>query len=104
MFARLIPLVALLVVGVAYLLSSTQHDEPRPPYIQGRNKTALFLANEEHGLGNVFIATAFAMLENHPDIEVHYASWDSARQRVHRAASFARDTNPAAKNIVFHDS
>ncbi|KAG9253746.1 uncharacterized protein F5Z01DRAFT_127520 [Emericellopsis atlantica] len=98
MFARLIPLVALLVVGVAYLLSA-QHDEPRPPYIQGSNRTALFLANEEHGLANVFIATAFAMLENHPDIQVHYASWDSARQRVHRAASFARETNP---DIVFH--
>jgi hypothetical protein len=43
------------------------------------------------------------MLENHPDIQVHYASWGDSRKRAHRAASFAKETTPDAQDIVFHE-
>ncbi|VTT64519.1 unnamed protein product [Fusarium fujikuroi] len=86
---------------LAYFLShqaSTQH----APYVQGRNKTVLFLTNSEHGLSNVHLATASAILENYPDIEVHFASFPTIEQKLERITSFAKIKSPHAKSIVFH--
>ena len=103
MYSTIFSLSALLIASVAYLFSAQGQDEPRPAYIQGRNNTALFIANQEHGLSNVFIATAFAMLQNHPEIQVHYASWDMVKKKTDRISSFAKQTTPEAKDVVFHE-
>lgn len=103
MFPAILSVGALLVASFAYFFSAQGQAEPRPPYIQGRNNTALFLANYEHGLSNVFIATAFSMLENHPDIQVHYASWEKVKKKTDRISAFAKQTTPEAKDVVFHE-
>ncbi|CAH0025263.1 unnamed protein product [Clonostachys rhizophaga] len=84
MFIRILLLTgALIAAFVALYLPSSP--EERPPYIQGRNRTALFISNIEHGLSNVHIATASSLLENYPDIE------------------FAQAKTPAAKEITYHE-
>lgn len=102
MFARILLFTALLIMPLASFLShqaSTQH----APYVQGRNKTVLFLTNSEHGLSNVHLATASAILENYPDIEVHFASFPTIEQKLERITSFAKIKSPHAKTIVFHN-
>lgn len=101
MIGRLVFLGALLAASFAYFFSGG--DRPHDPYIQGRNKTVLFIANSEHGLANVHVATSSALLENYPDIEVHYASFPSVRSKLERVSSFARAKTPTASNIVFHE-
>ncbi|KAF4440964.1 2-hydroxyacylsphingosine 1-beta-galactosyltransferase [Fusarium acutatum] len=101
MFSRILLFTALLVVPLAYFLShqtSTEH----APYIQGRNKTVLFLTNSEHGLSNVHLATASAILENYPDIEVHFASFPTIEQKLERVSPFAKIKSPHTEAIVFH--
>ncbi|WJG37122.1 uncharacterized protein FOBCDRAFT_147839 [Fusarium oxysporum Fo47] len=101
MFARLLLFTTLLAVSLAYFLSretSTEH----APYVQGRNKTVLFLTNSEHGLSNVHLATALAILENYPDVEVYFASFSSIEQKLERVSSFAKIKSPHARAIVFH--
>lgn len=102
MYARLLTIGALLVASLAYFLYSG-NPPPRPPYIQGRNKTVLFLANSENGLSNVHVATASALLENFPDIEIHYGSFPKARSKLARVSSFARNRQPDAKDVIFHE-
>lgn len=101
MFRAIIAVSALVVALLAYFFSGSRAD-PRLPYIQGRNNTALFLANYEHGLSNVFIATAFSMLENFPEIELHYASWEKVKMKTDRISKFAKESNPAARDVIFH--
>ncbi|KAF5983070.1 2-hydroxyacylsphingosine 1-beta-galactosyltransferase [Fusarium bulbicola] len=101
MFARVLLFTALLVVPLAYFLShqtSTEHT----PYVQGRNKTVLFLTNSEYCLSNAHLATASALLENYPDIEVHFASFPAIEQKLERVSSFAKIKTPHARIIVFH--
>ena len=69
------------------------------PYIQGRNRTILFLANCEHGLANVHVATAAAVLDNYPDLSVHYASFPCARDKIARVSNLAGSGDNA---ITFH--
>ncbi|KAH7245301.1 hypothetical protein BKA59DRAFT_526878 [Fusarium tricinctum] len=101
MFARLFFVTALLIASLAYFLSDDTVSQ-REPYIQGRNKTVLFITNSEHGLSNVHLATASALLENYPDIEVHFASFPSVKQKLDRISPFARRQSPGAKDITFH--
>ncbi|KAI7771398.1 hypothetical protein LZL87_010838 [Fusarium oxysporum] len=101
MIARFLLITALLVVPLAYFLSretSTEH----APYVRGRNKTVLFLTNSEHGLSNVHLATASTLLENYPDIGVHFASFPTIEQKLERVSSFAKIKSPNARPIVFH--
>lgn len=104
MFSKRFTISALLVASLALLASRSRgtsptidDDDDLGPYIQGKNKTALFLANCEHGLANVHVATAAALLENYPDINVHYASFPCARKKIARVSSFAPN------NITFHE-
>jgi hypothetical protein len=105
MYTRRTLLGALFAGSLAYLFSASgnpatpQHE----PYIQGRNKTVLFITNSEHGLSNVHLATSSALLENYPDIDVHYASFPSVQPKLERISSFARARNSAARDIIFHE-
>ncbi|KAF4998688.1 hypothetical protein FGRMN_3014 [Fusarium graminum] len=101
MFAQLILITALLAVPLAHFISS---DVPslHQPYIRGRNKTVLFITNSEHGLSNVHLATASALLVNHADIQIHFASFPSVEQKLERISSFAKRQFPSAGDITFH--
>ncbi|CAG9956625.1 unnamed protein product [Clonostachys rosea f. rosea IK726] len=102
MFARILIAGAVLIASLAYFLSGGTDLPQRPPYIQGRNKTVLFLANEHHGFSNAHMATAYALLENFPDLEVHFASFPKLRSTIERISSSARARTPAARDITFH--
>ncbi|CAI6088225.1 unnamed protein product, partial [Clonostachys chloroleuca] len=101
MFLRLL-LVAGAVIAALVALFIPSSPE-REPYVQGRNKTALFISNIEHGLSNVHVATASALLEGYPDIEVHFASFAKLRDKLARVSAFAQSKTPAAKDIIFHE-
>ncbi|KAI0146096.1 hypothetical protein GGR57DRAFT_494349 [Xylariaceae sp. FL1272] len=60
------------------------------------------LAASEPGLSNVFVATAHALLERHPYIHVHFASFPKIAPQLARISSHARKTSPAARHIVLH--
>lgn len=102
MFARIVLIGAVLIASLAYFLSSGEA-APRAPYIQGRNKTVLFLANKEHGLSNVHLSTTYALLEGFPDLEVHYATFPGVRSKVDKISKFARAQTPAARDVIYHD-
>jgi hypothetical protein len=102
MVTRLVLLGALLAASIAFLFSegnTPQHD----PYIQGKNRTILFITNSEHGLSNVHLATSSALLENYPDLDVHYASFRGVRRKLESISSSAGAKTPAAGDIVFHE-
>ncbi|PNP77051.1 hypothetical protein FNYG_09664 [Fusarium nygamai] len=101
MVARVLLFTALLVAPLAYFLS-LQTSTELAPYVQGRNKTVLFLTNSEHGLSNVHLATASALLENYPNIEVDFASFSTIEQKLEQVSSFAKIKSPHAKSIAFH--
>lgn len=102
MSTRLTLLCVLIVASLACFLSgedTVQH----APYVQGQNGTVLFLSNSEHGLCNVHMATASALLEIYPDMNVHYASFPSVREKLETISTFARLKTPATSNIIFHE-
>ncbi|KAI1420153.1 hypothetical protein F5Y12DRAFT_774407 [Xylaria sp. FL1777] len=95
-------------VAIATLgLIVTQWAPPSAPRIeiirQGRNNTVLFLTNEEHGLSNVFVATAYALLDSHPDIKVHYASFSSMAKRLEKITQRAQQVSQSARSVVYHE-
>jgi hypothetical protein len=51
----------------------------------------------------VHLATSSALLENYPDLDVHYASFPGIRRKLESISSFARAKTPAAGDIVFHE-
>ncbi|KAI8951441.1 hypothetical protein F4801DRAFT_589656 [Xylaria longipes] len=95
-------------VTVAVLaLIASQWTPPTAPLItdirQGRNNTVLFLTNSEHGLANVLVATAYTLLERHPEVQVHYASFPSMARKLERISERARQKQPSARGIVYHE-
>ncbi|RGP72018.1 2-hydroxyacylsphingosine 1-beta-galactosyltransferase [Fusarium longipes] len=100
MFTRILVLGTVLVALLALILP--QQKESYPPFVKGRNGTALFLVNQEHGVSNVLVATASALLEKYPDIEIHFASFPKLKGKLERVSKFAQRKTPAARDIVFH--
>ncbi|PCD32332.1 hypothetical protein FGRA07_09584 [Fusarium graminearum] len=89
------------LVALVALLFPQQKDE-HPPYVKGKNGTALFLVNQEHGISNVLVASASAMLETYPDIDIHFASFPKLKGKLERVSKFAKRKTPSARDIVFH--
>lgn len=54
----------------------------KPPRVSGRNNTVLFLTTDANGLSNVHLAAIFSLLEQHPAVEIHYASWPEMTGRL----------------------
>ncbi|KAI5865313.1 hypothetical protein GGS23DRAFT_421379 [Durotheca rogersii] len=93
---------SIFIVGVALLLgTASRSPSERPPPIIGKNNTALFLVNSEPGLSNVHAATAQALLERHPHIQVHFASFAPLAPKVQRISSYAKKTFNS-NEIKFH--
>ncbi|WYZ43470.1 hypothetical protein EsH8_VI_001169 [Colletotrichum jinshuiense] len=94
------------LVGLLGVLISRRRgptDDQRPTPIVGRNNTVLFLVNVEHGLSNVHVATAFSLIEHHPEVTVHFASWSKLRDRTDKLSAFARKRTPSSPPVVFHE-
>jgi hypothetical protein len=63
----------------------------------------LFLSNSEYGLANVLLATAYAMLVNHGDIQVHFASFPKRKADIARISKSARVQSHGASVMTFHE-
>ncbi|KAK8066918.1 hypothetical protein PG997_013665 [Apiospora hydei] len=97
-------LAALLAAFLAALGGRTgSESEVAIDYLPGKNNTVLFLTNSEYGLSNVHVATAQSLIERHPHVRVHFASFPSMASRIARVCSLARVQNPSAPNITFHE-
>ncbi|KAL2829576.1 hypothetical protein BJY01DRAFT_254981 [Aspergillus pseudoustus] len=99
-------LLALLAAIPAYYLSHTLSiDTPKEPLISGRTNTVLYLTDSSSGLSNSHVASAFALLESHPEMQIHWASFSTPpiEPRLQRISAAARAKNPDAKPIIFHE-
>lgn len=103
MFRRVASIVALIAVILAAWTSLQPGPEPRPPYTSGRNNTVLFLTDNANGLSNVHVATTFALLEHHPGVQLHYASFPRLAGEIARVSKAAQVKNAAAKPVVWHE-
>lgn len=95
---------ALLIALIAVLVrvpTAGPVEEYVPP-VQGRNNTALFIVLPHHGLSNVHLATADALLERHPDVQVEFASFSALQGKVERISGWGQGRNSNAKPIRFH--
>ncbi|KAI1735808.1 hypothetical protein F4680DRAFT_434519 [Xylaria scruposa] len=95
---------AISIVLIAFLLSWRSVLLPSnpniPPPVVGINNTALFLVTSDYGLSNVHVATAHALLERHPHIQLHFGSFAPMAPKLERVSSHNR--RPHSKDIVFH--
>ncbi|RFU76259.1 glycosyltransferase family 1 [Trichoderma arundinaceum] len=96
MFRRALVVFAILaaLVGVLLARQSAQEDEV---LVSGRNNTVLIITDSHHGMCNAHLATASALIENHPSVEVHYASFSGIASDIERLSEIGRATNPEAK-------
>jgi len=96
--------VALLIGLCAFLFSQFKAEDDRFLYqpIQGINNTVLFITNEHPGFYNVHLATIYSLLEKHPQVKIHYASFPSTARRLDQISSLARQRGSGAKDITFH--
>ncbi|KAI1399228.1 glycosyltransferase family 1 protein [Hypoxylon fuscum] len=96
-------LISILVLFLAWLITLSPSLKS-PPAIIGRANVVLFLVNSEAGLSNVFAATAKSLLEQHPTVTVHFASFAPLAPQLERISSYIRTKNPsnAAPDIIFH--
>jgi hypothetical protein len=102
MFGR----ISLVIVALVGILIALQQKLKVPPeqrvHVRGRNNTVLFVVNEHPGLSNVHVATAQSLLQHHPGIEVHFASFKKLNDTLARVSSFAKSHDLSAKDIIFH--
>lgn len=96
--------ITVVIVGLLAVLAARQWLSPAelPPLIRGKDNTVLFLAHAEPGQINVQLATVQALVEAHPEIDVHFASFSTAAGYVERASAFALAKTPDAR-ITFHE-
>lgn len=91
------------VCGVLFSLHQQQTGSSYQALIKGRNNTILFITNPENGLSNVHLATSFALLENHPSTEIHFASFHKQAKRVQAISDAALKKNVNRTPIRFHE-
>lgn len=89
------------IVAFFFARQSTEL-EPAVPLVGGHKNTVLFITDSHRGLCHVHLATAFALLEHHASVKVHYASFSNLEKEVARVSESARNKNPNAQSIQFH--
>ncbi|KAK6523310.1 hypothetical protein TWF694_006193 [Orbilia ellipsospora] len=70
--------------------------------VQGKNNTVLFLTDDHHGFCNVHLASVYSLLENHPQIIIHYASFPKNNERLQHIASLATRNGSGGKDVTFY--
>lgn len=101
----LVAATTIFVALIALWLSKSSFTEAPAEYIPpvpGRNNTALFVVLPHHGLSNVHLATADALLERHPGIQLEFAAFPKLESKVQRISSWGQTKNQEAKPIGFH--
>jgi hypothetical protein len=93
---------AIIAVLVSFFPQQKQ-DAPGRKIVPGRNNTALFISNSEHGNSNVFLATAQALLLHHPDVEIHYATFAKRAKDIAFVNKFASQQSSNARSIIYHE-
>jgi hypothetical protein len=102
MFAR-VTVVLVAAVGILIALQQKLKSAPVPrDYVRGKNNTVLYIVSEHPGHSNVHAATAQSLLQTHPDIEIHFASFPKISNTLERVSQFAKRHEPRAKDIIFH--
>jgi len=91
-----------LLIGVCAFLFSCFRAEDGRFLMQGKNNTVLFVTNEHPGFYNVHLSTLYSLLEKHPQIEIHYASFPKVAQRVQQISSLAVKRGSRAKDVTFY--
>jgi hypothetical protein len=106
MWSNRLTLGALGVLVIATLLSwralITSSEETKPPPVIGTNNTALFIISSDYGLTNVHLATAHALLERHPYVKLHFASFAPMEPRIERLAAYGKGLDIQNHGIDFH--
>lgn len=95
--------IVLAFLAAAWVWYTPNTSEEPIALIPGRNNTVLFLTSEANGLSNVHVATTFALVENHPDVEIHYASFPQLEKKIKRISDAARANTPSARPVVWHE-
>ena len=96
---------ASLAAVIAFFLYrwSAQESLPPAPLVTGRNNTVLFITDVAQGLSNVHIATSYALLEHHPAVEVHYASFPRLKDDLQGVSIAATKKSPGRRPIIWHE-
>lgn len=81
MFRRVLAAIAIVGALIAILLAQRPAPEP---LISGRNNTVLFLTDSHPGQSNGHVAAVSQLIESHPLLEIHYASFPSLANRLER--------------------
>ena len=90
-----------LTLGNSY--NGLAKDNPALPSQQqpAKNNRVLLLMNEESGLGNVGLATSHALLEHHPSLEIHYASFRRAASAAASISNHIQRERQRSPNTTF---
>lgn len=100
---KIVAAVAIFLAAIPAIYRSQSEPTGNPtPRISGLNNTVLFLTTDPNGLSNVHLATSFALLEHHPSVQVHYASWPRLSSRLDRISAAVSAKTRQAKKIHFH--
>jgi hypothetical protein len=62
----------------------------------------MFITSDMSGLSNIHVATSFTLMEEHPEVQIHYATFPKLQKVLERTSASAKAANPAAKPIKFH--
>ncbi|KAM0430037.1 hypothetical protein ACHAPT_006043 [Fusarium lateritium] len=68
----------------------------------GSKRKVLMLTNIEHGQANVFLATAHALLQADPSVELHFATFGGLEGSVAAVSEHAQRCAPNAQPIIYH--
>ncbi|KAL7932558.1 hypothetical protein V8C35DRAFT_307425 [Trichoderma chlorosporum] len=97
MFRRALVVFAILAALVGVFLARQPAAQEEDALVSGRNNTVLILTDSHHGMCNAHLATVSALIENHPSVEVHYASFSGIASDIERLTESAKAINPTAK-------
>jgi hypothetical protein len=94
-------LLGIVAIPIALLRSK----EPLPVQMieLGRNNTVLFISNSEHGNSNVILATAQALLLEHKEIDIHFATFKKRANDIASINRFTALNSPGAGSVTFHE-
>jgi hypothetical protein len=71
-------------------------------FVQGRNNTVLFLSNDDFGLANVMVATTYALLTEHSNLDIHYGThrkFESPLANINKLAAPKALSKPVTTHI-----
>ncbi|EPS43357.1 hypothetical protein H072_2639 [Dactylellina haptotyla CBS 200.50] len=97
-------LIAAFAVGGALLYSQLVAEDDKFLFqqVQGKNNTVLFLTNDHPGFCYVHLASVYSLLANHPEIDIHYASFPKTNKRLQKIVDLAALKASSRKDVIFH--